>query len=177
MIPPLRKSLKKSCSAHKSAALDLENGARAPLNQSNLLLGVSGTQQAAFSDQRDTDVFMIPLLEGSEVSQLALESQARGLLDVCSQLLKLNAGRVWNPEDQTSAGTKPKSQPGYVYQVLMGTELTVCTHIVTAELSSTPTRSVWTDLSVLTLTLSLTLRRFEKIMKLHRFTNLIKMQS
>lgn len=65
----------------------MESGAHAPLNESNLLLGGSGIQKGAFSDQRDTEIFMIPLLEGSEVSQLALESRACGPLEISTELL------------------------------------------------------------------------------------------
>lgn len=130
----------------------MESGAGAPLNQSNLLLGVSGTQQAAFSDQRDTDVFMIPLLEGSEVSQLALESRAHGLLDVCSQLLKLNAARVWNPEDQTSAGTEPQIPARLRLSGPDGNRANFMYTHHTAELSSRNTKAFQFErLSVLTL--------------------------
>lgn len=56
MIPALRKSLK-SCRALKSAALDLESGAHAPLDQSNLLLGVLGYRKASFRSKRRGDFY------------------------------------------------------------------------------------------------------------------------
>lgn len=119
MIPPLRKSLK-GCRAHKIAALDSESGAHVPLNQSNLLLGGSGIRKAAFSDQRDTEIFMIPLLEGSEVSQLALESRACGLLETSTELLNESATRVWNPEDPTEFNTWPAgTEPGHSRDVFI----------------------------------------------------------
>lgn len=71
---------------------------------------------------------MIPLLEGSEVSQLALESRACGLLEISTKLLKCR--KSVKPRGIVSYGSGrdgTQSQPGYVYQVLMGTVLTVFT--------------------------------------------------
>lgn len=90
------------------------------------------------SDQRDTGIFMIPLLEGSEVSQLALESGAAACWKH-PELLKVSTARVWNPEDPSSFGDGTWSQPGCVYQVLMGTVLTAVASTHSASFPSTNT--------------------------------------
>lgn len=115
----------------------MEIGAYASLNQSNLLLEGSGIQKAAFSDQRDTEIFMIPLLEGSEVSQLALESRACGLLEISTELLKYRKSvKPRGIVSYASSRDGTRSPPGYVYQVLMGTVGTAFTWTHPAEFSS-----------------------------------------
>lgn len=79
MIPPLRKSLK-SCRAHKSAALDLESGAHAPLNQSNLLLGVLGYRKPSSRSKRPAD-FYDSFVRGERGFTVGFGASSRGLLE------------------------------------------------------------------------------------------------
>lgn len=145
------------------------------LNQSNLFLGVLGYRKR-LSDQRDTEIFMIPLSEGSEVSQLALESRAAACWKH-PELLKVSAARVWNPEDPTSFGDGTWPQPGCVYQVLMGTVLTAVASTCSASFPSTNTNICMFNVFLLSLIIFLKCvenwaeKKF--ITKIYRFTNLM----
>lgn len=139
MIPPLRKSLK-SCRAHKSAALDLESGAHAPLNQSNLLLGVLGYRTPSFRSKRHGD-FYDSFVRGERGFTVGFGERSRGLLET-SRVVKSKRHKSVKPRGSVIVWDGTWSQPGCVYQVLTGTVLTAVASTHSASFPST-NANVW----------------------------------